>query len=334
MNPDPLKYRAHPQLLRALADAGDLTPAAHARSLELAYASPAGGAWRSFLERLLLFLGTALVTTGVIFFFAYNWQDLGRFGKLGLLEAGILAAVLATWKLGTRKLSGQVALTAAAVLAVALMALYGQIYQTGADDYAVFLVAALLIAPWVVAGRFEPLWLVFWVLANTTFLLFWGQEVASRNEAQWVRPPVYLYLFLANGLAWTLGERFRRAVPRLRVLTALAALAALTVPCLQWIFEIPNAEADAALKGLAGVGWMAVIAFVLWFYRRREPQLFMLAAALASVVTVLTSVAFQWLMIEADGGAGHVLVVALVLIIQISGAAGWLRRVSREMEAT
>ena len=86
-------------------------------------------------------------------------------------------------------------------------------------------------------------------------------------------------------------------------------------------------------RWLAALCWLSVTAFVLRFYHLRRPQLFMLAMALAGVVTVLTSLAFQWLVIRADGDAASVLIVALLLIGQITAAAGWLRRLSREMEA-
>lgn len=43
--------------------------------------------WFSWARRMLLFLGSALVLAGIIFFFAYNWAAMGRFLKFGLIEA-------------------------------------------------------------------------------------------------------------------------------------------------------------------------------------------------------------------------------------------------------
>ena len=48
----------------------------------------------------------------------------------------------------------------AAVAVGALLAVFGQTYQTGADPFELFLTWALLIVPWTLAARFEPLYLL------------------------------------------------------------------------------------------------------------------------------------------------------------------------------
>ena len=35
--------------------------------------------WLAWARRMLLFFGSTLVLAGVIFFFAYNWAEMGRF---------------------------------------------------------------------------------------------------------------------------------------------------------------------------------------------------------------------------------------------------------------
>lgn len=46
--------------------------------------------WAYFLERFLLALSAILLASGVIFFFAYNWADMHKFVKLGLLQGIVL----------------------------------------------------------------------------------------------------------------------------------------------------------------------------------------------------------------------------------------------------
>jgi uncharacterized membrane protein len=41
-----------------------------------------------------------------------------------------------------------------------LQAVFGQIYETGADSYVLFLIWALLIIGWVAIGGYAPLWLL------------------------------------------------------------------------------------------------------------------------------------------------------------------------------
>ena len=49
--------------------------------------------WREWVERLLLFLGVALLLAGVIFFFAYNWRDLSPARKFGVIEGALVLCV-------------------------------------------------------------------------------------------------------------------------------------------------------------------------------------------------------------------------------------------------
>ena len=56
-----------------------------------------------FYRRLFLWLGALLLAAGVIFFFAYNWQALGRFAKFGLVEGLLAVAVAAAWIAGPDK---------------------------------------------------------------------------------------------------------------------------------------------------------------------------------------------------------------------------------------
>src|SRR5690606_36814985 len=48
-------------------------------------------AWQQFIKLFLLSLGVCFTTAGIVFFFAYNWADIHKFVKLGIIEAGIIA---------------------------------------------------------------------------------------------------------------------------------------------------------------------------------------------------------------------------------------------------
>src|SRR5262245_53411107 len=122
-------------------------------------ASQVKEAWRRFLTLAMLLLGAALLLSGVISFFAFNWATLGRFVKFALLEGGVAAcALIGWWRL--RDLTGRVALSAAAILVGPLLGVFGQTYQTGADAWGLFTAWALLVAPWVIVAGFTPLWIV------------------------------------------------------------------------------------------------------------------------------------------------------------------------------
>ena len=71
--------------------------------------------WADFLRISLLVLGIGFLTSGLVFFFAYNWADLPKFGKLaivqGLLLLVSLLAIYPKFSTLTRKLCSAVPLS-------------------------------------------------------------------------------------------------------------------------------------------------------------------------------------------------------------------------------
>lgn len=182
--------------------AGHVPPGREQQALRTAGLVPGPGEWRAFLARLTLWLGTLALAAAVIFFFAFNWDNLGRLAKLGLVEAAILAALIAGWRLDLDDMAGKAVLTLLALLVGALLALTGQIYQTGADSWELFAWWAVLILPWVLIGRFAPLWLLWLALLNLAAWLYFSLS-ASGEALLWI-------LLALDGLAlaaWEAGHR-------------------------------------------------------------------------------------------------------------------------------
>ena len=89
--------------------------------------------WNQFLSVFLLAVGVGFTVAGIIFFFAYNWDELPKFAKLGIVEVLLVASVLLATFTRWNKLVKQILLTGATFLIGTLFAVFGQIYQTGAD---------------------------------------------------------------------------------------------------------------------------------------------------------------------------------------------------------
>ena len=138
--------------------------------------------WNQFLSIFLLAAGIGFTVTGIIFFFAYNWDELPKFAKLGMVEVllatSVLLAVFTRWS----TLVKQVLLTGATFLTGTLFAVFGQIYQTGADAYHLFLGWTLFTFLWAVAIRFAPLWLTFIGLLSITIWLYVIQIVYAPHQ--------------------------------------------------------------------------------------------------------------------------------------------------------
>jgi uncharacterized membrane protein len=326
---DSLDLAATPERLYALAEAGVLSPPALQRALRLAVASPEPTAWRRFLSAVLLGFGSLLLLSGVIYFFAYNWAALHRFGKLGLLLAAILAACIAAWRLG-EGLAGQFALLFAAVLVGPLLAVYGQAYQTGADPYELFLGWSLLVLPWVALARFGPLWLLLLLLVNTALSLFWVQILSGKGTT------LTLVLALVNGAAWAVHEFLAgRGVPWLRDRWLPRILATMTmVPLLalgQYVVVLPR-EADTSSRVALGLLVVAMVAAYL-FHRLVRSELFLLTLDAVSLMTLATTLIGRFLLESLKFEAIlFSFTMALLIIGEVGITVWWLRAEARGPE--
>lgn len=149
--------------------------------------------WQRFLQVFLVTLGVGFLVSGVVFFFAYNWTALHRFAKLGIMQGLIVVACLAVVVPAIKPLYKNTLLTGTAVLVGVLFAVFGQIYQTGANAYDFFLAWTLFITIWVLVSGFPPLWLLYIILLNTTLILY-VEQVAYR----WPDLLLYTLLFVLN----------------------------------------------------------------------------------------------------------------------------------------
>lgn len=149
--------------------------------------------WNQFLSIFLLAAGVGFTVAGIVFFFAYNWEDLPKFAKLGIVQALLAASVLLTVFTRWNRLTKQILLTGATFLVGTLFAVFGQIYQTGADAYDLFLGWTVFTLLWAAAARFAPLWLVFIGLVCTTIWLYTVQIVPDKP---------YEVALLTNAVTW------------------------------------------------------------------------------------------------------------------------------------
>jgi glucose dehydrogenase len=65
-------------------------------------------------------------------------------------------------------------------------------------------------------------------------------------------------------------------------------------------------------------------------YRRKRPDLFMLAGACLSLIVCITTLVAK-LMLERSEAAGLMLFLAMLVVVEAAAAAIWLKRVHAEM---
>lgn len=283
--------------------------------------------WRLFLDRLLLWSGSVALAAAVIFFVAHNWDRIGKLGKFALLQALVLGAVLAYWRLGPDRPAGKAALSGAAVMLGALLAFFGQTYQTGADTWELFANWAALILPWALVGQFAPLWVLWIAIVNVAITLYFKTWLSTlgllypEDRHLWA-----LFAFNSGALVlWELAARrfawfAERWAPRL---LALAGGAAITMLALHAIFDWKDASPGVLP---AYPLWAAALYFA---YRRRD--LFMLAGGCLSLIVVAAAFCGEKLTGRGENAFGYLL-VAILIVAMGAGSAWWLKQVASRME--
>lgn len=162
--------------------------------------------WSVVLYKLFMNVGTALVLSGIISFFAFNWHKIPSLLKLGLLEFGIIACLIIAKKISLETYIGKLVLLSASVLVGVFMAVFGQIYQTGADAYQLFMFWSLLILGWSILSKFSAQWVLWGVVSNIFIILWWKQTKSHNYGIKYIE--LFFYLSFFNGSLLILREYF------------------------------------------------------------------------------------------------------------------------------
>ena len=181
-----------------------------------------------------------------MFFVAANWSAFPVAGRFALVQTAFGVSVgLALWRPPPHP-AGRYALLGAFIAAGALLALFGQTYQTGADVYELFLTWTLIGLPLVLAAQWSVAWAAWTLVLNVSLLLFCG----FRPEA---------------GLLWVVFGGFGLDLPQLLVAAMLVDvalwIAGLAAARTRWSHVAPRWLCRFAFAGAVGFGtWAGFVA--------------------------------------------------------------------------
>jgi uncharacterized membrane protein len=301
-----------------LAKAGEqhvLPRDAMSAALHLAGLRPNGSDWRDFGIRALRFGGVLSLASGLIFLVAFNWQNLGVYQRFATVELPLLAAVVFAFVSGVEQLSGKLALSFAVMLTGALLALFGQTYQTGADVYELFVAWALLALPWVLACRYAPCWALWLILVNAAIGLYAGLKFSLPFLLN-----LLLYvtiILLSQWPALGLKDRWlRRAVIAVAMAYGTFAIIARIAS------ERASSVYDVPLFLAASLG-LAVYAY------RQKDDLFNFAVLALAWVAVTTTLLARALM-EDRAGIGALFILGMYLIGASTAAVKGISYIGRQ----
>src|SRR5690606_41513590 len=125
------ELRRRGQLLR-WTEQGRLSAEQLAAAMAPEHPHPAARHWLAAFDLVLGFFGCALLALGMIFFFAFNWDDLHRFAKLGLAAAVSTGFPGAALRLPRQSTAAPAVVAAAALTPRGLPARAARLHQPAA----------------------------------------------------------------------------------------------------------------------------------------------------------------------------------------------------------
>lgn len=163
--------------------------------------------WQRWGSRILLGLAIAHLLLGLSLFIAANWNAIGPFQKLGGLAIAIIAFAAIAHKRGFDDLWARHVIFAAQSLIGLWLVVFSQIYQTGADNYQLYLSWALLILPWTLMVGAQTSWVLFLTILTIGLWLYSHQHLAINGLASTSLTTGLITLLLTGILS--IGEGLR-----------------------------------------------------------------------------------------------------------------------------
>ncbi|MDR1368167.1 MAG: DUF2157 domain-containing protein, partial [Candidatus Accumulibacter sp.] len=290
--------------------------------------------WRFLAtQSSLLFFAAALVC-----FFAFNWTEIPAFAKFGLIGTLIAASALPAFLRGFSSSLTHAGLLLCGILGGVLFAVYGQVYQTGADAWELFRSWTLWLIPLFLLSRRSGLFFTLWIVATLWALFYWRQILFTQN--------MRLFFLCSHAFVWaafeTASRHFsRKELPFLRSRWIPRCIGALLLACVTLILSEEHIFRDGDLLATnAGIGllFLCVMAGGGYWYVRVKHDLFMIAVGLLSLIVLITTKLFVGLAIFESRSSGdtiaNLLFVAAVILGLSSAAWKLLAHLHRQKSET
>ncbi len=286
--------------------------------------------WIEWISRFLLMIGASLILSGIIYFFAFNWTQLTTWMKFSAIEAGIIICLVATYFFTLQQLLGKILLTSAAVLIGVFLAVFGQIYQSGADVYQLFMMWAILISIWVIISNFAALWIIWAVIIQIAVGFYWTQVVYPTHEWEMLIFPILGIINLAfliareygylQGLIWLQANWTR-------TLLILAVVFFLIIAPIDLMGHFSSTQATLIGSLLCCIIYLAFF----YYYRYQQPDLQALSAVIIAICVLLEFLAFR-LSIKIMNGSLMFFGMSAFSLILFTLAVTTLRKIAQLVE--
>ncbi|TGK79376.1 DUF2157 domain-containing protein [Leptospira bourretii] len=289
--------------------------------------------WIHFFESSLLIIGSSLLVSGIFFLVAFNWNLLDHFTKLGIIYFLNFVFYLIPFFIRKKEFLYEIGLTILFFLTGSALLVFGQIYQTGADVYDLFLgwaIFTFLLVPISRSGVVAGFWMV--LLSSTVYL--YSIQVTTEKENHFLFASTSLFFgFLGTILDWQNTEFYSEKTKSfLSALSIFFALGFLNL--IHWnLFRIHSEFTTTLTYGffqtlfpLLFYGFLYV--YYRWFRFRHLNLSIILLFGLGQVLLKTADIFGIW----AYGSAVNFLLFALLITIYTVWAVSHLKQLRKTID--
>lgn len=277
--------------------------------------------------RLGYFLAISLLLTALFYFFASNWPALDRWGKLGVSASVLLLFYLFSYVgsliLKKHSFISNWLLVAGGLAFGISVALLGQIYNSHADSYMLFVVWLVPNLLFAIVTRYQPFYVISYVLAHLAICFFLEPSVirVTRDENWWFM--IFWIIALGNIVLFGLTARDQLRSRPIYYLSFFAFQFALFLSAFVDVFG-PLPELLYLVIGSA-----LFFTFLKWVPNRA------LLVVTSTMLALFLLGKFFWFMLEyySEGFFLLALLVAAGIVWGAVEGMKWLRRQSTQQES-
>ena len=256
--------------------------------------------------RYLKILGLALITVSLLYLMAANWWMLPDPVQLAIPMLILLCSATASIYFDQQEWVRQSLDTVSGLMLGLSLAMIGQIYQTGADSYQLFLLWALLLLPWLYRPNIG-IFALFCVVSQLVLYFYFKQSF-------WLVRAETLYLLSLNLLTGLSMIYALRYYPVLRYLFIAVVVLISVVSMFRFV------DSDS-IWYLASVLVLPILFSAYFYTRKQQLETSLLIAGLALSFSILIfDLTEQYLQ---DSAAG-LLVLALLIFSWFAAITGLL----------
>lgn len=244
-------------------------------------------------------IGLALIAASFLYLIAANWLMIPKFIQLLIPMLLLLCSALASMYFSQKQWIQQSLDTVCGLMLGLSMAVIGQVYQTGADSYLLFVVWALLLLPWLYRPNIG-VFALFCIVSQLALLMYFKQSYLMLDH----QPMYLLCMSVLTILCVTMSLKF---YPALRYVF-IAFISLMSIYCM-FLFCGMGADQYQWPYLLLSIALPAYL--IAYFYlQRRALETSLQTAGLAASFSILIFQFAEHLLTDSIGG---LLVLALLI---------------------